>query len=173
MKVAALLFLTVIILAGVVSASIVLTRRHDRVVAAKQQQDDWQSKYDTARAAYNRAAEYYSAGTLLYEPRFLDFEKAFDAIPKQQDHGLKTDKRGNLIACAMALDGYRQEKAFYSKFEDSADDFASSIHDDDARIRADARAGLANAEATLYKTTQNESKYEAKISHCVHSGSPS
>jgi len=74
----------------------------------QQKVEKWNSAYQRARDAYKRASEYKNSGTLLYEPRFKDFEVALDDLnatekPDRVSEGLSID----LTTCKIELVSFR------------------------------------------------------------------
>lgn len=63
---------------------------------------------EKAVAAFERADEYRDAGVLLYEPRFLDAEKAADAVRDAPgDQPADVSAALNAHSCVLALYTYR------------------------------------------------------------------
>lgn len=63
---------------------------------------------EKAAAAMQRANEYRDAGTLLYEPRFLDLEKAVDELKASATKPQEKAVAEIAVACAGDLRNYRE-----------------------------------------------------------------
>lgn len=74
------------------------------------QYHEWKTAYGNAFDAYKRAYDYRDTGTLLYEPRFKDFDTAMDALDRQPIPGFSSrSKRDLLRYCGADLETYRED----------------------------------------------------------------
>lgn len=75
----------------------------------------WDTQYQSTFFSFRRMAEYKDAGTLLYEPRRLDFEQHLDALKLQptpyygsMDSRVRESMIADLRGCGDAVSFYRE-----------------------------------------------------------------
>ena len=88
----------------------------------------WDGRYQAAFSAYKRALEYVDAGTLLYEPRYLDLQKAADELddtPRPHYGFIDSRTRDSMVAgiqsCQRTLGIYRDSAQLALRSDDARD----------------------------------------------------
>jgi len=72
------------------------------------QRQQWNESYAEALDAFKRAYDYRDAGTLLFEPRWKDFEVAEDHLQRMSQIDYKTESEVSILrSCGDELQSYR------------------------------------------------------------------
>lgn len=149
-------------MAGVLCCGAALGSWHAvKVYRARQAAAAWEAQYKQALNAFGRAAEYSERESLLFEPRKLQFDTAFDALPKPSDEE-RRQKFSDLALCGSELFVFRELQDLDAQTLDRKVRIA--------KLTTKNQEQVIDVRATLDKVTKQQSAEREKLEGCSRTG---